>query len=71
MFSDLIVDPTPSEAHIVQLYLSWLKAWQASVSIPSYSLVPRPFPPPVFDRLQYANSEGKDLGDLVTCGDVR
>ena len=30
------------------------------------SLVPRPFPPPVFDRLQYANTEGEGLGDLVT-----
>ena len=32
------------------------------------SLVPRPFPPPVFDRLQYANTEGEDL---VTCGYVK
>jgi len=36
-----------------------------------HSLVPRPFPPPVFDRLQYANTEGEGLGDFVTCGDVR
>ena len=35
------------------------------------SLVPRPFPPPVFDRLQYANTEGEGLGDLVMCGYVR
>ena len=35
------------------------------------SLVPRPFPPPVFDRLQYANTEGEGLGDLITCGYVR
>ena len=35
------------------------------------SLVPWPFPPPVFDRLQYANTEGEGLGDLVTCGYVR
>ena len=35
------------------------------------SLVPRPFPPLVFDRLQYANTEGEGLGDLVTCGYVR
>jgi len=34
------------------------------------SLVPRPFPPPVFDRLQYANTEGEGLGDLVMCGYV-
>jgi len=34
------------------------------------SLVPRPFPPPVFDRLQYANTEGEGLGDFVTCGYV-
>jgi len=26
------------------------------------SLVPRPFPPPVFDRLQYTNMEGEGLG---------
>jgi len=24
--------------------------------------------PPVYDRLQYANTEGEGLGDLVTCG---
>jgi len=36
-----------------------------------HSLVPRPFPPPVFDRLQYANMEGEGLGDLVTCGYIR
>jgi len=27
------------------------------------SLVPRAFPPPVFDCLQYANMEGEGLGD--------
>ena len=37
----------------------------------AFSLVPRPFPPPVFDRLQYVNMEGEGLGDLVTCSDVR
>jgi len=37
----------------------------------SVSLVPRPFPPPVFDRLQYANTEGEGLGDLIMCGYVR
>jgi len=36
-----------------------------------YSLIPRPFPPPVFDRLQYANTEKEGLGDFVTCGYVR
>jgi len=30
-----------------------------------YSLVPRPFPPPVFHCLQCANMEGEGLGDLV------
>jgi len=35
------------------------------------SLVPRPFPPPVFDRLQYANTEGEGLGNFVMCGYVR
>jgi len=28
-------------------------------------LVPRPLPPPVFDRLQYAVTEGKNSGDLL------
>jgi len=37
----------------------------------SSSLVPRPFPPSVFDCLQYAITEGEGLGDLVTCGYVR
>ena len=32
----------------------------------SCSLVPRPFPPPVFDRLQYKNG-GEGLGERVTC----
>jgi len=36
-----------------------------------FSLVPRPFPPPVFDHLQFANTEGEGLGDLVMCGYVR
>jgi len=36
-----------------------------------HSLIPRPFPPPVFDRLQYANTEGEGLGDFITCGYVR
>ena len=30
------------------------------------SLVPRPFPPPVFDHLQYKNG-GEGLGERVTC----
>ena len=34
-------------------------------------LIPRLFPPPVFDHLQCTNTEGEDLGDLVTCSDVR
>jgi len=35
------------------------------------SLVPGPFPPPVFDHLQYANMEGEGLEDLVMCSYVR
>ena len=31
------------------------------------SLIPRPFPPPVFDHLQYAKTEGEGLGERVTC----
>ena len=31
------------------------------------SLVPRPFPPPVFDRILYAKMEGEGLGERVTC----
>ena len=32
----------------------------------SPSLVPRPFPPPVFDRLQHKNG-GEGLGERVMC----
>jgi len=35
------------------------------------SLIPRSFPPPVFDCLQYANMEGEGLGDLFMYGEVR
>jgi len=38
---------------------------------PHSSLILSPFPPPVFDHLQYTNTEGEGLGDLVTCGYVR
>ena len=31
------------------------------------SLVPRPFPPPVFDRILYAKTEGEGLRERVTC----
>ena len=31
------------------------------------SLVPRPFLPPIFDRLQYAKMEGEGLRERVTC----
>jgi len=44
--------------------------WGPSTGIPRVR-VAWPFPPPVFDHLQYANTEGEDLGDLVTCGYVR
>ena len=30
------------------------------------SLVPRPFPPPVFDCILYAKTEGEGLGERVT-----
>jgi len=30
------------------------------------SLVPRPFTPPVFDRLQYAKTDGEGLGNFIT-----
>ena len=30
-------------------------------------LVPRPFPPPISDRLQYAKTEGDSLGESVMC----
>ena len=56
-------------SHTLQ-YLIW-RDDKHKVTTSHTSLVPRPFPPPVFDRLQYANTEGEGLGDLVTCGYVR
>ena len=38
-------------------------AWGYSIT----SLVPRPFPPPVFDHLRNAKFKGKGLGNLVIC----
>ena len=35
------------------------------------SLIARPFPPQVFERVHYANTEGEGLGDVVTCNDIR
>ena len=32
---------------------------------------PRLFPPPVFDHLQYVNTEVEGLGDMVMCDDIR
>ena len=34
---------------------------------PKSSLAPRLFPPPVFDRILYAKTEGEGLGERVTC----
>ena len=42
-----------------------------SLRLAPISLITRPFPSPVFDRLQYGNTEEEGLGDLVTCGYVR
>ena len=61
---------------IVSMYTNHLATKQLLLKIVELepyicSLVPRPFPPPVFDRLQYANTEGEGLGDLVTCSYVR
>ena len=36
----------------------WYEAKQ-SIDLMSFSLVPRPFPPPVFNRLQYAKKKQK------------
>jgi len=41
------------------------------VSCIATSLVPKLFPPPVFNHFQYANTEGEGLEYLVTCGDIR
>ena len=41
--------------------------WIASENFAETSLVPRPFPPPVFDRILYAKTEGEGLGERVTC----
>ena len=47
-----IIPPFPSLPH-----MKWVKV----------SLIPRPFLPPAFDRLQYAKTEGEGLGERVMC----
>ena len=39
--------------------------------LPELSLVPRPFPPPVYDRILYAKTEGEGLGESRGQVDVR
>ena len=46
-----IIPPFPSLPH-----MKWVKV----------SLVPRPFPHPIFDHLQYAKTEEESLGNRVT-----
>ena len=43
----------------------------SSSSLISTNLVPRLFPPPVFDHFRYTNTEGEGLGDLVMCCYIR
>ena len=43
------------------------RAWERGYTHVLCSLVPRPFPPPVFDRILYAKTEGEGLGERVTC----
>ena len=44
----------------------WNLAWGEGKR-EALSLVPRPFPPPVFDRILYAKTDGEGLGERVTC----
>ena len=40
---------------------------QTVPAVNACTLIFRPFPPPVFDRLQYAKMEGEGLEERVTC----
>ena len=49
------------------LHVSRVLTHTASINSAMYpSLVPRPSPAPVFDRLQYAKTEGEGLVNLTT-----
>ena len=54
---------------LAQGYRAWGRGTRLSTDHTLFgtSLVPRPFPPPVFDRILYAKTEGKGLGERVTC----
>ena len=75
MFSGLCEEEHQLEAvHLHDIWASEL-CWMPSAMHLSFylthtwvigSLVPRPFPPPVFDRLQYKNG-GEGLGERVMC----
>ena len=43
-----------------------IETWSLRTRLGYIILVPRPFPPPVFDHLQYAKTEGGRPG-RVTC----
>ena len=44
--------------------------WSTGGQADYLALSPSYFPPPVFDCYQYASTEKRGWGDLVTCGDV-
>ena len=46
----------------------WISEWISGFQIGFLdSLVPRPFPPSVFDHILYAKTEREGLGERVTC----
>jgi len=55
----------PTKQYTHHLYANLTEEVKSKVKL---SLITSPFPPPVFDHLQYANMEEEGLGDLVTCG---
>jgi len=59
--------------HLADTIMLLVVTWRYLSLYSSYrnpSLIPRPFPSPVFDCLQYASTEEEDLGDLITYDEI-
>jgi len=55
-----------SDVTCILVCISSVMRMRAPTAIYQASLVPRPSTPPVFDRLQYAKTEGEGLGNFIT-----
>jgi len=60
------MSPLKVKARYQQKALDAGNKMNVGIELKVLSLIPRPSTPPVFDRLQYAKTEGEGLGNFIT-----